>query len=95
MQLLGGQDGEILAQIKPRLGAKYGIRAGTGAVGLEFSVVKDVPQQIEVLNHSGINLTTKHTLEKEFEADNCLRAKLNFWPAPALQFNFFSCVMFR
>ena len=48
-------------QIEPRLRAEHGIRAGAGAVGLEFSVFQNVPQQIKVLNHRGENLTTKHT----------------------------------
>ena len=37
------------------------IRARAGAVGLELAVFEDVPQQIEVLNHRGENLTTKDT----------------------------------
>ena len=52
--------GKTLAQVEPRLRAEHGIRAGAGAVGLEFAVFQDVPQQIEVLNHRGKNLTTKH-----------------------------------
>jgi hypothetical protein len=39
------------------LRAEHGIRAGAGAVGLEFAVIEDVPQQIEVLNHGSRNLT--------------------------------------
>ena len=53
--------GKLFAQIEPRLRAEHGIRARAGAVGLEFSVFENVPQQIEVLNHRGENLTTKHT----------------------------------
>ena len=61
MGFLGREQREIVAQIEPRLRAEHGIRAGAGAVGLEFSVLQDVPQQIEVLNHRGENLTTKDT----------------------------------
>jgi hypothetical protein len=65
MQLLGGEHWEIFPQIKPGLRAKHGIRARARAVGLELSVIEDVPQQIEVLNHRGKNLTTKRAWEKE------------------------------
>ena len=51
----------MVPQLKPHLHAEHGIRARTGAVGLGLSVFQDVPQQIEVLNHRGENLTTKHT----------------------------------
>jgi hypothetical protein len=64
MLLFGREDGKILAQIKPSLGAEHGIGAGTGAVGLEFSVVEHMPQQMEVLNHRWENLTTKDTKNK-------------------------------
>ena len=65
------ENGKILAQIKPRLRAEHGIRAGAGAVGLELAVFEDVPQQIEVLNHRGKNLTTKHTKDtKEIYREN-------------------------
>jgi hypothetical protein len=40
------------------LRAENGKRARAGAVGLELAVFEDVPQQIEVLNHCGKNLTT-------------------------------------
>jgi hypothetical protein len=61
VDLLGGEQREIGSQVKPRLRAEHGIRAGTGAVGLELSMLQNVPQQIEVLNHRGENLTTKDT----------------------------------
>src|SRR4029077_11910394 len=51
VQLLRGEDGEILSQIKPRLRAEYGIRARACTVGLELAMFENVPQQIEVLNH--------------------------------------------
>jgi hypothetical protein len=41
------------------LRAEHGERARAGAVGLELAVFEHVPQQIEVLNHRGKNLTTK------------------------------------
>ena len=41
VQLLRGEHGKTLAQIKPRLRAKHRIRAGAGAVGLEFAVFQD------------------------------------------------------
>jgi hypothetical protein len=61
MNFLGREQREIFPQIKPRLRAKHGIRAGTRAVGLEFSVLQNMSQQIKVLNHRGKNLTTKYT----------------------------------
>jgi hypothetical protein len=61
VDFLGREQREIFPQIKPRLRAKHGIRAGARAVGLEFSALQNVPQQIEVLNHRGGNLTTKDT----------------------------------
>ena len=66
VQLLGGEQREtVRANRKPRLRAEHGKRAGAGAVGLELAVFQDVPQQIEVLNHRGKNLTTKRTKEKK------------------------------
>ena len=61
MDFLGREQREIISQVKPRLCAEHGIRAGARAVGLELSVLQNLPQQIEVLNHRGGNLTTKHT----------------------------------
>jgi hypothetical protein len=61
VDLLGREQWEIFPQIKPRLRPKHGIRAGARAVGLELSVLQNVPQQIEVLNHRGEKLTTKGT----------------------------------
>ena len=65
MQFLGCECGEIFAQIKPHLRAENGKRARARAVGLELAVIEDVPEQIEVLNHRGKNLTTKRAREKE------------------------------
>ena len=67
MQFLRGENGEIFAQIKPRLRAENGISARARAVGLEFSVVKDVAQQIEILSHCRKKLImngTKDTKKK-------------------------------
>jgi hypothetical protein len=47
------------------LRAEQGISAGAGAVGLELAVFEDMPEQIEVLNHLGKNLTTKRAKKKE------------------------------
>jgi len=60
VDLFGGEQREIVPQIKPRLRAEQGIRAGTGAVGLEFPLFEDVAQQIEILNHRDGNLTAKY-----------------------------------
>jgi hypothetical protein len=65
VDLLRGEQRKRFAQRTPDLRAEDGKRAGASAVGLELAVVKDVPQQIEVLNHRGKNLTTKHAPEKE------------------------------
>ena len=65
MQLFCRENGEIFPQIEPSLCAENGKRARAGAVGLELAVFEDVPQQIEVLNHRGENLTTKRAREKE------------------------------
>jgi hypothetical protein len=46
------------------LRAKQGIRARAGAVGLELAVIKHLPEQIEVLNHRGKKLSTKHLKKK-------------------------------
>jgi hypothetical protein len=59
VDFLGREQREIISQIEACLGAKHGIRAGARAVGLELSMFEDMPQQIEVLNHRGENLTTK------------------------------------
>jgi hypothetical protein len=50
------------------------IRAGAGTVGLELAVFVDVPEQIEVLNHRGKNLTTKCAPEKEINPVKMLSA---------------------
>jgi hypothetical protein len=65
MQLFRCEHREIFPQIEPCLSTEHGIRTGAGAVSLEFSVFEDVPQQIEILNHRGGNLTTKRAQEKE------------------------------
>ena len=53
VQLFRGEHGKTLAQIKPRLRAEHRIRAGSGAVGLEFAAFQNQPEQIEILNHRG------------------------------------------
>jgi hypothetical protein len=65
MDLLRREQWEIFSQIEPRLRPEHRMGACAGAVGLEFSVFQNVPQQIEVLNHRGENLTTKSAKEKE------------------------------
>jgi hypothetical protein len=64
VQFFRGEQRKILLQWESRLRAEHGIRAGARAVGLEFAMFEDVPQQIEVLNHRGKNLTTKCPQEK-------------------------------
>jgi hypothetical protein len=61
MGFLGRDERKAVAQRKAHLCAEDGIGAGAGAVGLELAVFEDVPEQIEVLNHRGKNLTTKDT----------------------------------
>ena len=65
MDFFRGDQRKTVPQRKPRLGAEHGISAGAGAVGLELAMFEDVPEQIEVLNHRGKNLTTKRAREKE------------------------------
>src|ERR1017187_5204138 len=65
MNLLRCDQRKSAGQTVARLRAENGIRARAGAVGLELSVFEDVPQQIEILNHRGKNLTTKSAKEKE------------------------------
>ena len=59
VDLLRGEQRKRFAQRTTDLRAEDGIRARAGAVGLEPAVFEDVPQQIEILNHRGKNLTTK------------------------------------
>jgi hypothetical protein len=59
VQFFRGEHRKTLAQIEPRLRTEYGISARARAVGLKFAMFKDLPQQIEVLNHSGKNLTAE------------------------------------
>jgi hypothetical protein len=66
MGFLGGDERKVLTQRKPHLRAENGKGACASAVSLELSVFEDVPQQIEVLNHRGKNLTTKRAREKKF-----------------------------
>jgi hypothetical protein len=61
MDLLRREQREIVSQVESRLRAEHGIGAGAGAVGLELSVLQNLSQQIEVLNHRGEKLTTKGT----------------------------------
>ena len=65
VNLLGRDERETVLQGKTHLRAEHGIRARAGAVGLGFSVLQNVSQQIEILNHRGENLTTKSAKEKE------------------------------
>jgi hypothetical protein len=65
VNLLRGKQRKRFAQRTADLRAENGKRARAGAVGLELSVFADVPEQIEVLNHRGKNLTTKRAREKE------------------------------
>ena len=65
VNLLRGKQRKRFAQRTADLRAENGKRARAGAVGLELTVFKDVPEQIEVLNHRGKNLTTKRAREKE------------------------------
>jgi hypothetical protein len=59
VDLLRGEQRKRIAQRTTDLRTENGKRARAGAVGLELSVIEDVPEQIEVLNHRGKNLTTK------------------------------------
>jgi hypothetical protein len=65
VDLLGGEQRKGIAQRTADLRAENGKRAGAGAVCLEPAVFKDVPQQIEVLNHLCKKLNTKRVREKE------------------------------
>ena len=65
MQFLRGEQRKRVAQRTPDLRAENGKRARARAVALELPVFKDMPQQIEVLNHRGKNLTMKRAPEKE------------------------------
>jgi hypothetical protein len=58
VDLLRGEQRKRIAQRTADLRAENGKRACAGAVGLELPVFEDVPEQIEVLNHRGKNLTT-------------------------------------
>jgi len=69
MDLLRGEQRKRLAQRTADLRAENGKRARARAVGLELSVIEDVPEQIEVLNHRGKNLTTKRAREKKFSRE--------------------------
>ncbi len=60
-----GEQRKRIAQRTADLRAENGKRARARAVGLELAVIKDVPEQIKVLNHRGKNLTTKRAREKE------------------------------
>jgi hypothetical protein len=65
VDLLRSEQRKIFPQIESHLRAENGKRAGARAVSLELAVFEDVPEQIEVLNHRGKNLTTKRAREKE------------------------------
>ncbi|MNY38587.1 hypothetical protein D3C86_1732220 [compost metagenome] len=49
MQLLGGQKGETLRQVKPDLPTEDAERASAGAVVAAHAVVEDVAQEVEIL----------------------------------------------
>src|SRR5208283_2028978 len=79
MDFLGREQRKIFPQIKPRLRAEHGIRARAGAVGLGFSVLKDVPQQVEVLNHCEGILTAKRT---KYTKRNSVASPASSRPSP-------------
>src|SRR6185503_1737866 len=49
VQLLGGEQGEAVAQVEAQLAAEHRQRAGAGAVGLARAARKHFAQQVEVL----------------------------------------------
>lgn len=51
VEFLGREEREAFGQIKPRLGAKYTQRPGTGTVALLDPVVEDVLEEVQVLFH--------------------------------------------
>ena len=51
VELLGGEQGESLAQVEVHLASEHASRAGAGAVGAVVSVGEDVGEQVEVLFH--------------------------------------------
>jgi len=65
VDLFRGEQRKRIAQWAADLRAENGKRARAGSVGLELSMFEHVPEQIEVLNHRGKNLTTKSAREKE------------------------------
>jgi len=65
MNLFRGEQRKRIAQRTADLRAEQRISSRAGAVGFELSVFENVPEQIEVLNHRGKNLTMKSAREKE------------------------------
>ena len=51
MYFLGGEKGETLAEVEAHLVAEHALRAHSGAVLLDYSVLAYVAQQVEVLFH--------------------------------------------
>ena len=51
VDLFGGDQGKALGERVARLGAEERIGAGAGAVRLEFAVIEDVSNQVEVGFH--------------------------------------------
>ena len=49
--LLGGEQGETLAQVEPHLVAEHAFRAHAGPVMLHRPVFHDMSQQVEILFH--------------------------------------------
>lgn len=54
MQLLGGQDGKAVAQVKPHLMAENALRAGAGTVTAQDTGLADVTDEIKILLHAQI-----------------------------------------
>src|SRR5690606_4283673 len=52
VQLLGGDQGEALAQVEAHLPAEHAAGAGAGAVGLVGAMFQDMCQQLQVLLHA-------------------------------------------
>ena len=52
MEFFGGESGKTILERKASLGAEDGISSGASAVGLEFAVVQNQAEQIEILNQS-------------------------------------------
>ncbi len=53
VELFGGEAGEAVTKVEAGLAAEDREGAGAGAVGAFFAVLKDVPEEVEVLLHGG------------------------------------------